>query len=1042
MNTNKQNFSLLKKQPLKSVFLQTFVFFFLLCLLVLPVETTAQQYNVAGNAFANGGPGCYTLTNTTGQSGAVWNVNTINLTQPIDITLTLNFGCNDLDNYPDPNCGADGMSFVLQPNGTGSFGSGGGVGFNGLTPSFGVVMDTYENGPDDNIAFDNGVDHISINTNGNVIHGSVNELAPPSVGAGNGFPANIEDCNSHTFRFVWTPGTVGGTAAIYFDGVLTTSYTGDIVANIFGGNPVVYWGVSGSTGGCWNVQTVCMTVVASFITVGNYCAGSSINFQDQSISGTTINSWDWDFGDGSGSTLQNPSHSYSSSGTYQVSLSITNIAGFSSTITQEVTILSPIVSIDSIGSVCEGDQVTLQGQADPFPPTVLQLFPFNNNTLVGIPDGGVTAGWTGTGGTFASSGIPVTGLTAGWSIESVCFNINHTYDGDLIIYLQDPCGNLMLLSNGLGGSSDNYTNTCFSPSATGSITTGFAPFSGTWIPQAGAGAWTTLTGCATPNGTWNLLIGDEYNSDSGSLIDWSITFNNDVPVNLTYLWQPLNINNTLNPVFTASTSGWYSLTAIDDFSCSASDSVYLTVNPLPVVLVQNDTICSSEQASLLASGATSYIWNTSSTTNPLLVSPAVTTTYSVTGSSNGCSATATAQVYVNAGLNITVNNETICEGEQAILDPVGADAYVWNTTAIDDPYIVQPIITTNYTVTGTSIAGCSGTTSATVVVNPNPVITINTNAVCEGDQAQLLATGANSYDWSTGFAGNPLLETPASSTLYSVTGTSLGCTGTAEIFLDVYPLPIVSFTPSVSSGCSPLEIQFNDQSAPSIVNWSWSFGDGSTSNVQNPTNTYLEPGNYQIQLEVKDVNGCVANSLPENIVVYSAEAHIITNGHVFSSGDGVSFFDGSLNANSWLWGFGEGSFSSMQNPTFVYDNPGEYNVILSVESPEGCMDSDSILIIVNPLFTVYFPTAFTPNNDGKNDSWIPYGESWNPEFFEMDIYNRWGTLVFRSTDINNPWSGKSYDGIVYESAVFAYRVKIKDVKEIIHVYEGSITLVR
>ena len=115
-------------------------------------------------------------------------------------------------------------------NGTGAFGSSGGVGFNGIFPSLGIVMDTYSNGPDDSFAFDNGVDHISMNTNGDVIHGSGNELVPPAVGAGNGFPSNIEDCNDHDFRFTWDPGTQ--TIEVYFDGTLTMTYTGDIVTNI------------------------------------------------------------------------------------------------------------------------------------------------------------------------------------------------------------------------------------------------------------------------------------------------------------------------------------------------------------------------------------------------------------------------------------------------------------------------------------------------------------------------------------------------------------------------------------------------------------------------------------------------------------------------------------------------------------------------------------------------------------------------------------------------------------------------------------------
>ena len=1028
-------------QARKAILLQKFLFAFIIAFFANLNIVNGQQYNVAGNAFWNGNPGCYTLTNTTGQSGAVWNVNTIDLTQPIDITLTLNFGCNDADNYPDPNCGADGISFVLQPNGTGSFGSGGGVGFNGIFPSFGVVMDTYTNGPDDNFAYDGGVDHISININGNVTHGTANELVPPSVGAASGFPTNIEDCNDHIFRFIWEPDPVlGGTAVVYFDGIPMLSYTGDIVTNVFNGNPVVYWGVSASTGGCWNVQTVCMTVVASFTTTGSYCKGSPIQFQDQSISGTTINSWNWDFGDGTTSNQQNPVHTYDAPGDYQVVMSITNISGFSSTITQEISILAPIVSIDSVGPVCEGDMITLNGHATPFPPTMIQTSSFSNTNAMPIPDGGIGTSWSGTGGNFATSNIAVTGLTTGWSIESVCLNITHSYDGDLIIYLKDPCGNLMLLSRSNGSSGDNYTNTCFSPAANASITTGFPPFSGTWIPQAGAAAWNTLTSCANPNGNWSLLIGDTYSSDNGSLNNWSITFVNQIPVTVNYIWQPLNVSTTLTPSFNATNSEWIHLSASDNLGCSDMDSVYLTVNPVPIISIIGDTICPGEQATITASGAQNYLWNTSATINPLVVSPSATTTYTVTGTSNNCSSSASAQVIVNPSLTITLVGDTICEGEHSILNPSGADAYLWNSGSTDNPYEVQPSTTTTYSVTGTNISGCSGTASAQVLVRPNPSITITAPAVCEGTSGTITASGAASYNWSNGSTNNPLVLQPAVAGTYTVTGTTLGCIGTASATLTVNPLPIPQFVSSATKGCAPLEINFTDQSTGNITQWQWRTTSGIFSVNQNPTHTFSQAGTYPITLTVTTDEGCTASITPINIFVSQVIANIITNSHVSQAGDNINFFDGSMGASSWQWDFGNGEQSNLQHPGTMYDQPGEYTVVLTVQNQEGCTDSDSTLLDIRPLFTIYIPSAFSPNDDGINDLWYPYGESWNINQYEIEIFDRWGNMVFHSTDINTPWEGPEYSGTNSTQSVYSYRIKITDTNGITHIYSGGITV--
>ncbi len=351
-------------------------------ILFLGHTATAQQYNVAGTATAMSSPGCYMLTTTTGQSGAVWNIYTINLTQPFDITLSLNFG-NRGGHYGSTDCGADGMSFVLQPLNSGVFGPGGGVGFQGIANSLGVVMDTYvEN------TTDPPYQHISMNKNGDPSHNvyspagvcpptgtlvttNPNEIVPYCNAIGwpctpTGTYSCITDGLPHLFRFTWTPTVSGvGTANAYF-GTATTlpttptlTYTGNIVANIFSGNPNVYWGVSGSTGGCWNNQSVCITTVANYVADTVACYGQPVLFFDNSLSGLPITSYLWDFADGTTSPLQNPTHTFTSPGLYLVSLHITNSGGFSSTMVHTVLIHpKPTVTVNDT-TICKGDFATL-----------------------------------------------------------------------------------------------------------------------------------------------------------------------------------------------------------------------------------------------------------------------------------------------------------------------------------------------------------------------------------------------------------------------------------------------------------------------------------------------------------------------------------------------------------------------------------------------------------------------------------------------------------------------------------------------------------
>ena len=333
-------------------------YFFACILLFLTFNVSSQQYNATGSAFAMSSLGCYTLTNTTAQAGAIWNIYTIDLTQPFDITLTLNFGNRPgTIGYVPATCGADGMSFVLQPVSTGVFGVGSGVGFHGITPSLGVIMDTYTDNPDDP-----SYEHISINQNGNELDIPPDELT--SYTAAVGFPANITDGNPHLFRFSWDPST--DSVKAYFGNSVslpttpTICYHGDIINNIFSSNPNVYWGVSASTGGCWNLQTVCITTVANFVADTIVCFGTPVSFFDNSISGLPITSWTWDFGDGSsGSIQQNPVHTYDAPGTYLVKLTIVNSGGFSSVMTHNIVVNpQPVVTVNN-DSICIGDTATL-----------------------------------------------------------------------------------------------------------------------------------------------------------------------------------------------------------------------------------------------------------------------------------------------------------------------------------------------------------------------------------------------------------------------------------------------------------------------------------------------------------------------------------------------------------------------------------------------------------------------------------------------------------------------------------------------------------
>ncbi len=294
---------------------------------------------------------CYSLTTRVNfQSGSVWNSNKIDLTNSFDFSFDVFFGCNDAN-------GADGIAFILQPISTSIGSSGGGLGFQGIVPSIGVLMDTYQNTGDNDPAYD----HISINKNGDNIHSSANNLAGPiQIIDGND---NAEDCAWHVVKIVWDATTKLYTA--YVDGVLRVQTIIDMVTTVFGGNPLVYWGFSASTGGLNNDQKFCTRLNSAINTslINNAsCFGTPVNFTGNVDAFIPITNYYWNFGDGTISTLQNPPpHNYTAPGNYTVTFTIKAADGCTSdTAVQNITIGAiPIASIN-VNDTCETNPVNLQ----------------------------------------------------------------------------------------------------------------------------------------------------------------------------------------------------------------------------------------------------------------------------------------------------------------------------------------------------------------------------------------------------------------------------------------------------------------------------------------------------------------------------------------------------------------------------------------------------------------------------------------------------------------------------------------------------------
>ncbi|WP_317899359.1 gliding motility-associated C-terminal domain-containing protein [Aurantibacillus circumpalustris] len=302
---------------------------------------------------------------------------------------------------------------------------------------------------------------------------------------------------------------------------------------------------------------------------------------------------------------------------------------------------------------------------------------------------------------------------------------------------------------------------------------------------------------------------------------------------VSYTWQPGGMNGspvTVSPVSTTI----YTVTGASALGCTATANTTVVVNSVPVVSVtpSSTTICNGSSVNLTASGATNYTWLPGNLSgSSVLVSPTISTTYTVLGANGSCSGQNTVAVTVAPipVISGTFLPGTICAGSCATLSASGGTSYV--TIGLISP-IACPVTTTNYTVIGTSASGCTNSATGTLFVNPAPIISASSNptTICPTGSSTLTAGGGVSYTWQPGgMNGSPVSVSPVSTTFYTVTGSSaLGCTATANTTVVVSSVPVVSVTPSSTTICNGSSVNLTASGATS---YTWQPGNLSGSSV-------------------------------------------------------------------------------------------------------------------------------------------------------------------------------------------------------------------
>lgn len=241
-------------------------------------------------------------------------------------------------------------------------------------------------------------------------------------------------------------------------------------------------------------------------------------------------------------------------------------------------------------------------------------------------------------------------------------------------------------------------------------------------------------------------------------------------------------------------------------------------------------------------------------------------------------------------------------------------------------------------------------------------------------------------------------------------------TSLTQVVVEVKPRLIAEFD-AQAAACVPLDLNLFNLSAGINPSWVWDFGDGNTSTDFEPNYSYESPGTFTLSLIAVDPLSCnVTDTFSIEIEVYplptAAFEAVPPSGSFYQT---INFQDLSTDANSWLWDFGDGESSSLQNPAHQYAEPGEYEVCLSVLSEFNCPDSVCFILRLDAESDLLFPTAFSPNGDGVNDAFTPF--EWGLEDYLLRIYNRWGELLFESNDPAIGWDG-TYKGKEQENGMY------------------------
>ncbi len=306
--------------------------------------------------------------------------------------------------------------------------------------------------------------------------------------------------------------------------------------------------------------------------------------------------------------------------------------------------------------------------------------------------------------------------------------------------------------------------------------------------------------------------------------------------------------------------------------------------------------------------------------------------------------------------------------------------------------------------------------------------------------------GTKSSNFNTGH----LFKSPGNYNISLIVEDKNKCKDTMQNMINYFPVPDnFEILPSQYIGCAPVPIKFNNNTVfvDESYKFQWDFGDGTFSNEKNPEHNFNDPGSFNVKLSLESPTGCKLEHdfsdyilikkgpkadfdyQPKNLSIVNPVVHITNN----SSGGSYHF-----------WDFGNGDVSYLFEPEYTYNDTGKYNIMYVITSTNQCTDTLIKAVDISPDVLMFYPNAFTPNGDGKNDEFFGKGSFLRYMLdFQLTIWDRWGGMVFETKNPDEHWNGrKNNSGELLPQGVYVYTYFYKTPRGKIVDEKGFVTLIK